>query len=175
MAGLGKKLLGIIGLEEVTDNDEEYYDNNEPEQPEQPSDFLEDEYEYEYEPVEEPSYVKKTRPVTGKLVGSTDPGKLSLLIYKPSSYEETQNIIDNLKANRPIIVNLDELDTDVAQRILDFISGAVYALSGNIRKAARNIFVVAPMNVDVSTNLGQENMAAGAGDFDTHYFSDGDV
>lgn len=171
MAGFGKKLLGIIGLEEVTDGDEEQYGGEEVD-PEQPEDYIDD----DFVPVEEPSsYGKKAWPVTGKLIGATDPSKLSLLIYKPSSYEETQNIIDNLKANRPIIVNLDELDTDVAQRILDFISGAVYALSGNIRKAARNIFVVAPMNVDVATNLGQESMAAGAGDFDTHYFSDGDV
>lgn len=171
MAGFGKKLLEMIGLEEVTDTEEEEY-GVEAEQQEQPADYIEE----DYVPVEEPpSYSKKTWPVSGKLVGATDPSKLSLLIYKPSSYEETQNIIDNLKANRPIIVNLDELDTDVAQRILDFISGAVYALSGNIRKAARNIFVVAPVNVDVSTNLGQESMAAGPADFDTHYFSDGDV
>ena len=171
MAGLGKKLLGMIGLEEVSENEDEYYNEPVDDSPEQPTDFLDD----DYEPIEESSYGTKTRSTIGKLVGASDPSKLSLLIYKPSSYEETQNIIDNLKASRPIIVNLDELDTDVAQRILDFISGAVYALSGNIRKAARNIFVVAPNNVDVSTNLGQESMATGAGDFDTHYFSDGDV
>lgn len=172
MAGFGKKILSMMGLEEVPENEDEYYSNPSDPQPEQPAEIYDD----DFEPVEEQSYGTTSRSTIGKLVGaSSDGSKLSLLIYKPSSYEETQNIVDNLKSNRPIIVNLDELDTDVAQRILDFISGAVYALSGNIRKAARNIFVVAPMNVDVSTNLGQENMAAGAGDFDTHYFSDGDV
>lgn len=177
MAGIGKKLLSIIGLEEVDDTEDDYYDDPS-DQREQPADYPEE----DFEPVEEPpSYVpptptnsKKVRPVTGKLVGTTDPNKLSLLIYKPDSYEETQNIVDNLKVNRPIIVNLDELDTDVAQRILDFISGAVYALSGNIRKAGRNIFVVTPNNVDVSTNLSSETMSASGGDFDSHYF-DGDM
>ena len=84
-----------------------------------------------------------------------DTSKVRLLIYKPLSYEDTQNIIDNLKEKKSIVVNLDELDVDVAQRILDFISGAVYALNGNIRKAARNIFVVAPFNVDVTTSGAQ--------------------
>lgn len=169
MAGFGKKLLGIIGLEEVEEPDDGYY--GAPEETEEPVSYPES----DFEPPEESGYVKRARPSTGKLVGHTDPNKVSLLIYKPSSYEETQNIIDNLKVNRPIIVNLDELDTDVAQRILDFISGAVYALSGNIRKAARNIFVVAPNNVDVTTNLNPEAMTASAGDFDSHYFSDGDL
>ena len=81
-----------------------------------------------------------------------DPSKVRVLIYKPLSYEDTQNIIDNLKEKKSIVVNLDDLEIDVAQRILDFISGAVYALNGSIRKAARNIFVIAPFNVDVSSN-----------------------
>ncbi|MBD5560740.1 MAG: cell division protein SepF [Clostridia bacterium] len=169
MAGFGKKLLGFIGLEEADELEETYYDGPE-EEPEPEPDYLPD----DYEPVEEvPTYSKKVRPTTGKFLGTTDPSKVSLLIYKPSSYEETQNIIDNLKNNRPIIVNLDELDTDVAQRILDFISGAVYALSGNIRKAARNIFVVAPNEVDVSTNLSGESMSAAVDDFDANYFPNG--
>lgn len=82
----------------------------------------------------------------------TESAKVKVLIYKPISYEDTQNIIDNLKEKKSIVVNLDDLEIDVAQRILDFISGAVYALNGSIRKAARNIFVIAPFNVDVSSN-----------------------
>ncbi len=148
MAGFGKKLLTFIGLEETDPNDEEYYDDQDDLQEDMMS-FPED----EYVPVEEKPFNKKNKGATGKISGIPDTSKVRVLIYKPVSYEDTQSIIDNLKDRRPIIVNLDELDTDVAQRILDFISGAVYALSGNIRKAARNIFVVAPYNVDVSTNM----------------------
>lgn len=174
MAGFGKKILGFIGLEEADEVEDSYYDEPE-EEPEREHEYIQEEYE---EVEEIPSYTntsKKVRPTTGKFLGTADPNKVSLLIYKPSSYEETQNIIDNLKNNRPIIVNLDELDTDVAQRILDFISGAVYALSGNIRKAARNIFVVAPHEVDVSTNLSGDSMSASGDDFDANYFSNGGV
>ena len=78
---------------------------------------------------------------------------MKMIIFQPSSYDETQSVIDNLKSRKPIIVNLDEIDVAVAQRILDFISGAVYALGGDIKKAARNIFVVAPSNVEVVTGI----------------------
>ena len=167
MAGFGKKLLGFIGLEEAESNGEEYYDEQE-ELRDDMMNFPED----DYIPVDEKPYNKKNRGNTGKVTGVPDTSKVRVLIYKPVSYEDTQSIIDNLKERKPIIVNLDELDTEVAQRILDFISGAVYALSGNIRKAARNIFVVAPYNVDVSTNVASDTMAASPADFDYSYFND---
>ncbi|MEG0356436.1 MAG: cell division protein SepF [Christensenellaceae bacterium] len=149
----GKKLLNMIGLEEnETDENQEYYDDQEEIQEDRLI-FPED----EYVPVEEKKYRKRGE--TGKISGIPDVSKVRVLIYKPVSYDDTQSIIDNLKEKKPIIVNLDELDTEVAQRILDFISGAVYALNGNIRKAARNIFVVAPSNVDVSTNIAEATPA----------------
>ena len=67
-------------------------------------------------------------------------------------YEDTQNIIDNLKSRKPVIVNMEELDLDCAQRILDFMAGAIYALNGTIYKISRGIFVVAPTNYDVIGN-----------------------
>jgi cell division inhibitor SepF len=159
--GFGKKLLGIIGLEETEpEDDKSYYEKREELQDDMMS-FPED----EYAPLEEKPYKKRGN--TGKISGIPDTSKVRVLIYKPVSYEDTQSIIDNLKEKKPIIVNLDELDTDVAQRILDFISGAVYALSGNIRKAARNIFVVAPYNVDVSTNMTD---GTAADEFEYNYF-----
>ena len=82
--------------------------------------------------------------------------QMKMIIFRPTSYDETQSVIDSLKARKPIIVNLDEIDVAVAQRILDFISGAVYALGGDIKKAARNIFVVAPSNVQVTSNMTNE-------------------
>ena len=79
-------------------------------------------------------------------------GAMKMIVYHPVSYEDTQAIIDNLKNRKPIIVNMEELDVDCAQRILDFLSGAVYALSGTMCKISRGIFVVAPNNYDVVGN-----------------------
>lgn len=150
MGKMGDKLLSFIGLEPTDEEvDDRYYDEQDDLQDDMMG-FPEDDF---VPPVEEKK--NKKRGETAKVVGIPDTSKVRVLIYKPVSYEDTQSIIDHLKEKKPIIVNLDELDTDVAQRILDFVSGAVYALNGNIRKAARNIFVVAPYNVDVSTNTAE--------------------
>lgn len=82
--------------------------------------------------------------------------KMKMIVYQPMTYDDTQNIIDNLKNRKPIIVNLESLETDVAQRILDFMSGAVYSLDGNIHKISKGIFILAPANVDITGNLPDE-------------------
>jgi cell division inhibitor SepF len=61
--------------------------------------------------------------------------------------------VDNLKAKKPVIINLENLETDTARKIFDFLSGATYALNGNVQKVANNIFVFVPENVDVTYNM----------------------
>lgn len=90
----------------------------------------------------------------GETVPMPNVAAMKMIVYHPVSYEDAQNIIDNLKARKPVIVNMEELDVAAAQRILDFISGAIYALNGTIAKISRGIFVVAPTNYDV---IGNEN------------------
>ena len=88
----------------------------------------------------------------GETVPMPNVAAMKMIVYHPVSYEDAQNIIDNLKARKPVIVNMEELDVAAAQRILDFISGAIYALNGTIAKISRGIFVVAPTNSDVIGN-----------------------
>ena len=149
MGKFGKKFLSFIGFEDMEDEENMYFEDEDNLQ-EDMIEFNEESYEKE----DDKRYGKKNNSQS-KVVGLPDAGKVRVLIYKPLSYDDTQNIIDNLKERKSIVVNLDELEVSVAQRILDFISGAVYALNGNIRKAARNIFVVAPFNVDVTTNASE--------------------
>jgi cell division inhibitor SepF len=137
--GLFNRILDAVGLEE-----EEYQDEN----LEEEMDFYDDEYEEEEEEQRLP------RRKQGKIVGLPNTAsKLRMLVFQPSSYEEAECIIDNLKARKPVIMNLDELEIELGQRILDFVGGAVYSLNGDIKKVARSIFVVAPSNVDVSQNI----------------------
>ena len=170
MGKFGEKMLSFLGFEPA-ENEEDLGYEEEPDYLREDMIFEDDRYDEEEEDrrytqdyaeeeekeKERPRFGRKTQPEPQqqKVVNMPDTSKVRLLIYKPLSYEDTQNIIDNLKEKKSIVVNLDELDVDVAQRILDFISGAVYALNGNIRKAARNIFVVAPFNVDVTTSGAQ--------------------
>lgn len=73
-----------------------------------------------------------------------------MVLIEPKTFEECPKLVDSLKGRRPIILNLEKLDTDVARKIFDFLSGATYALNGNVRKVANNIFIFAPENVDIA-------------------------
>jgi FtsZ-interacting cell division protein YlmF len=77
---------------------------------------------------------------------------MRMVVYQPQSYDDTQRIIDDLKSGRPVIANLEDLNVDIAQRVLDFLSGAVYGVDGSIRKISRGIFLLAPPHVDISGN-----------------------
>ena len=147
-------------------DDEEYYDEEEMMEDQYGEDSYEDEPERQEPAYEEPSFSRRRSKVISMPENRTSASgdtQMKMIIFRPTSYDETQSVIDSLKARKPIIVNLDEIDVAVAQRILDFISGAVYALGGDIKKAARNIFVVAPSNVEVTSNMSAERSS---GDFD---------
>ncbi|MCK5129781.1 MAG: cell division protein SepF [Clostridiales bacterium] len=90
-------------------------------------------------------------PQMGASTASAD--AVRMVVFQPQTYEDTQTIIDNLKSRKPVIVNLESLNTDVAQRVLDFISGAIYALDGSVRKVSKGIFLLAPKGVDISGNF----------------------
>ncbi|MCR4651769.1 MAG: cell division protein SepF [Lachnospiraceae bacterium] len=69
---------------------------------------------------------------------------------KPTSIEDAREIIDTLLSNRPVVLNMESLDSDIAQRILDYSSGATYAIGGNLQKIAHYIFILTPASVEVS-------------------------
>ncbi len=69
---------------------------------------------------------------------------------KPSSFEEAREITETLLANRTVILNLEGLDVDVAQRIIDFTSGSCFAISGNLQKISNYVFIITPSSVGVS-------------------------
>ena len=69
---------------------------------------------------------------------------------KPTRFDDSQDICDMLVDERATVVNLEGIDLALAQRIMDFISGAVYALNGKIHQISNLIFIVSPENVDIS-------------------------
>lgn len=72
-----------------------------------------------------------------------------LVLSEPRSYEEAQQIADHIRLRKSAVVNLQRVRADQAIRIVDFLSGTVYALNGNISKIGPNIFVCTPDTVDV--------------------------
>jgi cell division inhibitor SepF len=88
---------------------------------------------------------------------------MKVVLVEPVAYEEVQSICDDLKSKKPIIINFEDMDKEVAKRMVDFISGAVYALDGTIQKVSNGIVLVAPSNVDI---LGNIKSSIGDEDFD---------
>ena len=78
---------------------------------------------------------------------------IRIVLFEPSSYEDSQEIADNLKSHRPVVVNLQLVRRDQAMRIVDFLSGTVYALGGSIQKLGPHIFICAPANVDIQGTI----------------------
>ena len=79
--------------------------------------------------------------------------QFKMVVIEPKGFDECPKLVDNLKAKKPVIINLEKVESDTARKIFDFLSGATYALNGNVQKVANNIFIFAPENVDVSANI----------------------
>lgn len=82
--------------------------------------------------------------------------QMQVVIIKPTCYEDAQEICDQIKTKRPVVVNLEKVEYPVAQRIMDFLSGTCYSLEGAIQRVANNIFIIAPENVDISGDFKEE-------------------
>lgn len=75
---------------------------------------------------------------------------LEVCIMKPISFEDSQDICDTLLNGRAAVVNLEGFDPADAQRIMDFISGAVYAINGKLHQISKYIFIFSPDTIDIS-------------------------
>ena len=77
------------------------------------------------------------------------PGNGKMILLEPRAYSESQQIADHLKKRNTVVVNMKRVTPDQAKRIVDFLSGTVYALGGDLQKIGGGIFLCTPKNVDV--------------------------
>lgn len=85
----------------------------------------------------------------------TGSNSLKLILIEPAGFDECPKLVDSLKSRKPVIINLEKLETETARKIFDFLSGATYALDGNVQKIANNIFIFTPDNVSVAAQQAQ--------------------
>ena len=110
----------------------------------------------EEEYIEDKAPVKKTVPTKISPIRQTNTKKLSagngmqVCVIKPTSVEDAREITETLLTDRTVVLNLEGLDVDVAQRIIDFTSGSCFAISGNLQKISSYIFIITPESVDIS-------------------------
>lgn len=156
MAKIFDKMRSFFGGDDVDDEFEGYEDEG-----------------YDYEPSsraerETPNYAAPSRPATvgssrgasrrntSQVVSIHTNVQMQVCIIRPECYEDAQEICDQVKERKPVVVNLEKVEYPTAQRIMDFLSGTCYSLEGTIQRVANNIFIIAPENVDVSGDLKEE-------------------
>ncbi|RPF42983.1 cell division inhibitor SepF [Thermodesulfitimonas autotrophica] len=90
------------------------------------------------------------RPKKGAVVSIHTQRQMRVVVTEPRSFDDAQEIVDHLRNRRPVVVNLERVETDLARRVVDFVSGAAYALGGSVQKVGAGIFLFAPNNVDIA-------------------------
>ena len=134
------KVLDFLGVE--TNGQEEYDEEN---------DYETVETENEEE-TEERGFFKR------KVVSMPQVQQVKMVITQPTSFEQSEEICGYLKEKKSVIINLEYVNKDVARRIIDFVAGAVNALDGHMQKISNAIFLVAPMNYDIASDLAREEL-----------------
>ncbi|HVJ48214.1 cell division protein SepF [Desulfitobacterium sp.] len=127
--------------------------------------FADDEVDEELmEEEEREKEVQEGRPSSRKgaqVVSIHSQKQVKVVVLEPTTFDESQNIADQLKNRRPVIVNLENVDHNLAKRIVDFVSGATYALGGNMQKVGQGIFLFVPNNVDISGESREDSKEKG--------------
>lgn len=95
-------------------------------------------------------------PKRGKIVNIHTTTQLKVVVVQPESFEDSKEIADHLKTKKPIVVNLEKIDQEIAKKIINFLSGAVYALDGNIQKISAGIFLIVPYNMGIMGDFKDE-------------------
>ena len=135
------KIWNLLGVENDDDYEGEYYEgDNSLAEP------------------EEKEYTAPTTNKKSKVVGMPGVPQVKVIISQPNTFEQSEEICEHLKEKKSVIVNLEYVNKDVARRIIDFISGAVYALDGNIQKISNSIFLVAPFNYEITNEVTKEDI-----------------
>lgn len=106
-----------------------------------------------------PAASSKITPMRSSRKSSQSPN-MEVCVIKPTSMEDTREIADTLVDNSTVILNLEGIDVELAQRIIDFTSGACYSLGGSLQKVSSYIFVLGPYNVDITGDL--QNILGGS-------------
>ncbi len=101
------------------------------------------------------------QPTKGKKMPTHQDGA-SVCVFKPTSITESREITNTLRANKTVLLNLEDADDLSAQRILDFTSGSCYALDGTLQKISNYIFIVTPASVEITGDL-QESITGAFG------------
>ncbi len=138
-----KKIMNYFwGEEDQAEEYDEEYDNT----------------EYDYVEDEEENEGKISLFSRNKVVPMPKAQQIKMQISKPTTFEQANEIIAQLKNKNSVVINLEYVSKEVGRRIVDVVSGAVKALDGNMEKVSNSIFVIAPYNYDIENQFSKEKL-----------------
>ncbi len=86
-------------------------------------------------------------------MGGVSANKQEVVLFRPGSFNDTSKAADDLRSRKAVIVNMENVDKAMARRVVDFLSGCVYALDGDVKKIAQSAYLFCPHNMDIVGDL----------------------
>lgn len=130
MSNFMDKFKYFIGIDDYEDEDEANY------------------YESEEDNLDFP-VTTKTKKHNNNVVNIHTNSNMKIIVHEPLSYDEAPSIIDDLKTRKAVVINFEQLDTTLKRQIFDFINGGLYSIDGKIQKVTKDIFILAPSNIEI--------------------------
>ena len=150
MGEMMNKLLNFMGIGDVEENEEDILEEKETKE-----EFYAPELKSRYSDVSgghTSSYSGKK----SKVVNIHATTQLKVVVLQPTTYNDATEIAGHLKEKKPVVVNLEKLDKETARKIVDFLSGAVYALDCNMQKVANGILLLVPYTMGIMGDFSDE-------------------
>lgn len=130
-------------------------------------DYEDETFEEKESSSEETTYTPKKQESAPRLIKSKTvsynqtQGQMQVVLVKPDRFEDVTSIADHLNEGKTVVLNLEESLHDTSRRIVDFLSGVAYANHGNMRKVAKNTFIIVARGIDVMGELMLEDFEEG--------------
>ena len=120
-----------------------------------PAPVEEEEDDFGFEPMAPVAPVSSApaRDFGGKVLNMSSSNKQDVVLFRPNSFNDTSKAADDLKNRKAVIVNMENVDKAMARRVVDFLSGCVYALEGDVKKIAKSAYLFCPHNMNIVGDL----------------------
>ena len=154
--GVLDKFLNLMRLDDDEDDffDEKEYDETEEDEGRKKFFFkrdknVDDDDDFDSAPKSNRNFSSKVTPMRQPVKRTA----MEVCVIKPTTVEDAREIAETLLSGRTVILNFEGLDLEIAQRIIDFTSGATFSIDGNLQKISNYIFLVTPTSVGISGDL----------------------
>lgn len=159
--GVLDKFLDIMKLSDDDEYEDDFFDDDDFDDEKPKKSLFKKEKKYDFDDDDDDFYDSKAKAsrTTGsmsKVTPMRQPARkasMEVCVIKPTNVDDAREITETLLSGSTVILNLEGMDLEIAQRIIDFTSGATFAISGNLQKISNFIFLVTPTNVDISGDL----------------------